>query len=47
VISEDRQKLGSFYNFSMDDSKLKEIKKRSTKQMGRFAITGVVFGFFT
>jgi|LakMenE18May11ns_1017448.scaffolds.fasta_scaffold9937428_1 hypothetical protein len=47
VISEDRQKLGNFYNFTMDDSKLKEIKKRSTKQMGRFAITGVVFGFFT
>lgn len=39
--------MNSFYNFNMDESKLKEIQKRSRKTMGRFAVTGFVFGFFT
>lgn len=31
----------------MDDAKLDQIKKNSRKQIGRFAVTGIVFGFFT
>lgn len=47
ALSEDRKKLGSFYNFSMDENKFKQIQKRSKKQLLRFAITGIAFGFFT
>jgi hypothetical protein len=46
-ISEDRKKIGDFYNFGMDNNKLQQIQKRSRFMMLRFAITGLVFGFFT
>lgn len=46
-ISEDRKKMNSFYTFKMDESKLEQIKQRSSKQVGRFVITGLLFGFFT
>jgi hypothetical protein len=45
--SEDMKKLGSFYNFQMDEAKFQEIQKRSKKQMMRFAFTGIAFGFLT
>lgn len=31
----------------MNDGKLEQIRKNSRKQIARFAVTGVVFGFFT
>jgi hypothetical protein len=39
--------MGSFYNFQMDEGKIQEIQKRSRRLMMRFAVTGIVFGFFT
>lgn len=39
--------MGSFYSFQMDEAKLTQIRQRSTKQISRFVITGLVFGFFT
>lgn len=46
-VSEDRKKMGDFYNFSMDENKLQQIQKRSRRTMARFAVTGLIFGFFT
>ena len=31
----------------MNEDKLEQIRKRSGRQIGRFAVTGLVFGFFT
>lgn len=39
--------MGDFYNFAMDENKIQQIQKRSKRMMIRFAITGLVFGFFT
>jgi len=46
-LSEDAKKMGSYYNFSVDETKFKEIKKHSRRQLIRFGITGIIFGFFS
>ena len=45
--SEDRKNLNSYYSFKMDQAKFDLIKSRSRKQISRFAVTGVIFGFIT
>ena len=46
-MSEDMKKLNSFYSFKVDEPKFQQIRKNSNKQIMRFALTGIVFGFFT
>jgi hypothetical protein len=46
-ISEDREKLNSFYKFSMNKTKFENVKVRANKFIWRFALTGFIFGFFT
>lgn len=46
-LSEDAKKLNSFYTFKVDESKFTQIKKNSQKQVIRYALTGLIFGFFT
>jgi len=41
------KKLNNFYSFRVDESKFQQIRKNSNKQIMRFALTGIVFGFFT
>ena len=46
-ISEDKKNLNSFYSFKMDQNRFDLIRNRSRKQIFRFALTGVIFGFVT
>ena len=46
-ISEDRRKLNSFYTFHIGKDKFDQVRRNANRQIRRFALTGVVFGFFT
>ena len=46
-VSEDKRKLNNFYSFRVSQDKFHQVNKNANRQIMRFAITGVIFGFFT